>query len=210
MEMKLKSKKIKELRNKKLWSQEELAAASSLSLRTIQRIEKDGISSVESLKALASVLEVKAEDITVNEKNSDYQHTQIGWTLLTVLACVLFIDIYIPAPPYFAFVIIIIAIAVSCLTVSVNDTELVWYFGPRIFKKSKPIGEIASCEKVQNKWWWGWGIRLRPIAGYWLYNVSGLEAVEITLKSGNKFRLGTDEPDFLYQAINNAIQANDV
>lgn len=69
MEMKLKSRKIKELRNKKLWSQEELAAASNLSLRTIQRIEKDGISSIESLKALASVLEVKTEDLTVNEKN---------------------------------------------------------------------------------------------------------------------------------------------
>ncbi len=37
MEMKLKSKKIRELRNKKLWSQEELAAASNLSLRTIQK-----------------------------------------------------------------------------------------------------------------------------------------------------------------------------
>lgn len=213
MEMKLKSKKIRELRNEKLWSQEELAAASNLSLRTIQRIEKDGISSVESLKALASVFEVKAEDITVNEMTSDYRHTQIGWTMLTILACVyfgvLYIDIYIPAPPYFSIVIILIAIAVSCLTISINDKELVWYFGPRVFKKSKPISEIASCEKVDNKWWWGWGIRLRPFAGYWLYNVSGLVAVEITLKSGNKFRLGTDEPDFLNQAINNAIKANE-
>ncbi len=209
MEMKLKSKKIKELRTKKLWSQEELAAASSLSLRTIQRIEKEGISSVESLKALASVLEVNAADITVNEKSSDYQHTQIGWTILTVFSCVLFIDIYFPAPAYFSLVIILIAIVVSTLTINVNDNQLVWFFGPRIIKKSKPINEIASCEIVTNKWWWGWGIRLRPLAGYWLYNVSGLQAVEVTLKSGNKFRLGTDEPDYLYQAINNAIKANE-
>lgn len=209
MEMKLKSRKIKELRNKKLWSQEELAAASNLSLRTIQRIEKDGISSIESLKALASVLEVKTEDLTANEKKPDYRHTQIGWTLLTVLSGVLFFDRYFPTPPYFSIVIVLIAIAVSSLTISVNDKEIVWYFGPRVFKKSKPISEIASCEKVHNKWWWGWGIRLRPLAGYWLYNVSGLQAVEITLKSGNKFRLGTDEPDYLYQAINNAIEANE-
>jgi len=209
MEMKLKSKKIQELRTQKLWSQEELAAASNLSLRTIQRIEKDGISSVESLKALASVFGLPAEEITVNDKSVDYRHTQIGWTLLTVFACVLFIDIYFPVSSYFSIVIVLIAFAVSSLTISVNDKELAWYFGPRLFKKSKPIDEIASCEKVSNKWWWGWGIRLRPLAGYWLYNVSGLEAVEITLKSGNKFRLGTDEPNYLYQAINNAIKANE-
>lgn len=209
MEMKLKSKKIKELRRQKFWSQEELAAASSLSLRTIQRIEKDGISSVESLKALASVLEVNADDITANEKNASYRHTQIGWTMLTIFSCVLFVDIFFPAPPYFSLVIILIALAVSTLTISVNDNELTWYFGPRIIKKSKRINEISSCKIVNNKWWWGWGLRLRPLAGYWLYNVSGLEAVEVTLKSGNKFRLGTDEPNYLYQAINNAIKANE-
>ncbi len=209
MEMKLKSKKIKELRRQKLWSQEELAAASSLSLRTIQRIEKDGISSVESLKALASVLEVNADDITANEKNASYRHTQIGWTMLTIFSCALFVDIFFPAPPYFSLVIILIALAVSTLTISVNDNELTWYFGPRIIKKSKRINEISSCEIVNNKWWWGWGLRLRPLAGYWLYNVSGLEAVEVTLKSGNKFRLGTDEPNYLYQAINNAIKDNE-
>ena len=209
MEMKLKSKKIKELRAERLWSQEELAVASGLSLRTVQRIEKDGISSVESLKALASVLEVNVADITVNEKSADYRHRQIGWTILTAFAIVLFIDIYIPAPPYFSIVIILLAVAVWSLTINVNETEIVWHFGLGVFKKSKPISEIATCEIVTNKWWWGWGVRLRPLAGYWLFNVSGLQAVEITLKSGNKFRLGTDEPNYLCQAINNAIKANE-
>ena len=39
---------------------------------------------------------------------------------------------------------------------------------------------------------YGWGIHRTPHGG--LYNVSGWEAVEIPLASGQRFRLGTDEP----------------
>jgi hypothetical protein len=35
----------------------------------------------------------------------------------------------------------------------------------------------------------------------WIYNVSGFDAVEITLKNGNTYRIGTDEPKELEQAI---------
>jgi hypothetical protein len=34
-----------------------------------------------------------------------------------------------------------------------------------------------------------------------LYKVSGRETVEIVLPSGERFRLGTDEPELLAQAI---------
>jgi hypothetical protein len=36
----------------------------------------------------------------------------------------------------------------------------------------------------------------------WLYNVFGSFAVEIRLKNGKKYRIGTDDP----QGLNNAIQ----
>ena len=35
----------------------------------------------------------------------------------------------------------------------------------------------------------------------WLFNVSGLQAVEIFLRSGKKYRIGTDEPERLVEAI---------
>ena len=35
----------------------------------------------------------------------------------------------------------------------------------------------------------------------WLYNVSGLDAVAITLRDGRKFALGTDDPEGLVTAI---------
>jgi hypothetical protein len=37
-----------------------------------------------------------------------------------------------------------------------------------------------------------------------LYNVSGTDAVEIELRSGRRFRIGTDEPKVLAQAIQTA------
>lgn len=46
---------IKAERIRRAWSQEQLANATGLSLRTIQRIEKTGIASNESVKALAAV-----------------------------------------------------------------------------------------------------------------------------------------------------------
>ncbi|MCH1923861.1 hypothetical protein L9G74_11555, partial [Shewanella sp. C32] len=35
----------------------------------------------------------------------------------------------------------------------------------------------------------------------WIYNISGLWGVEIELKGGSLVRLGTDEPNYLCQAI---------
>jgi hypothetical protein len=39
----------------------------------------------------------------------------------------------------------------------------------------------------------------------WIYTVSGFDAVEITLKNGAIFRIGTDEPKALEQSIQQAI-----
>jgi transcriptional regulator with XRE-family HTH domain len=49
---------VQKLRLQRGWSQEDLAALSTLSVRTIQRIERGHTASPESLKALASVFEV--------------------------------------------------------------------------------------------------------------------------------------------------------
>lgn len=57
-EVKLNNKKIQQLRSVNCWSQDELAAASNLSVRTIQRVEKSGTASLETAKALAAVFNV--------------------------------------------------------------------------------------------------------------------------------------------------------
>ena len=49
---------ILRLRKDRAWSQEELALAAGLNLRTIQRIETEATASLQSMKALASAFEV--------------------------------------------------------------------------------------------------------------------------------------------------------
>lgn len=67
-EVKLDQTKILKLRNVNCWSQEELASLSGLSVRTIQRIEKTGIASLETAKALSSVFEVAPDHLRLNSR----------------------------------------------------------------------------------------------------------------------------------------------
>jgi transcriptional regulator with XRE-family HTH domain len=63
MEMQVNIDVIKTQRSNRAWSQTQLAEVSGLSLRTIQRIEKTGVASLESVKSLSSVYEIDIKDI---------------------------------------------------------------------------------------------------------------------------------------------------
>ncbi len=65
--MKVNAEQIRDLRHKKSWSQDELAIASGLNLRTIQRIEREGSASLQSKKALASALDINVNDLEFKE-----------------------------------------------------------------------------------------------------------------------------------------------
>jgi len=64
MEMKLDSNLVKSERQKRAWSQAHLAEVTGLGLRTIQRIEKTGSASYESVRALASVFSLEIEELS--------------------------------------------------------------------------------------------------------------------------------------------------
>jgi hypothetical protein len=85
------------------------------------------------------------------------------------------------------------------LTIMIDTEVLRWSFGIGVISKKVPIAEIAACEPIRIRWWYGWGIHLTPYG--WLYNVAGWNAVAITLRNGRKFALGTDDPQGLTEAI---------
>lgn len=87
----------------------------------------------------------------------------------------------------------------SSLTVEVSEGQIQWYFGPGIWKYRIALADVNNVEVVRNKWWNGFGIRMRP--GFRLYNVSGLDAVELHLKSGEVRRIGTNDPQGLASAV---------
>ena len=66
--MKINADLIIELRKAKSWSQDELAIAAGINLRTIQRVESEGVASLQSKKALASAFDIKVNDLDYQEK----------------------------------------------------------------------------------------------------------------------------------------------
>jgi hypothetical protein len=81
----------------------------------------------------------------------------------------------------------------------VDDNELRWHFGTGLWRYRIGRTDIDAVRTVRNSWLNGFGIRMRP--GFRLYNVSGLDAVELRLKSGDIRRIGTDDPQGLAVAL---------
>ncbi len=137
---------------------------------------------------------------------SFYTHTQTGLLLrltmlpaaVGMLAAGIACGLWLPLLPL-GILLGGIGWVFSSLTVEVTAEDLSWYFGPGIWRKSVPRRAIASATPAVNKWWWGWGVHLTPRG--WLYNVGGLEAVEVLLDDGATFRIGSDEAAKLAHAL---------
>lgn len=66
--MKINAELLKRLREEKQWSQEQLGELCGLNLRTIQRLEKSGNASLESVRALASVFELDPSELQIEDQ----------------------------------------------------------------------------------------------------------------------------------------------
>ena len=102
-----------------------------------------------------------------------------------------------------AWIVILIGLVGAALfwglTVEVNKDVVRLYFGFGIIHRSILREHIAMVTQVRNRWWWGFGIRWTPHG--WMWNISGLDAVELIYHNGKKFRIGTDEPEVLLEAL---------
>jgi transcriptional regulator with XRE-family HTH domain len=64
--MKIDAKRIRKLREELAWSQEHLATVAGLSLRTIQRVEAEGLASLDTRMALAAAFKVLPGSLLVD------------------------------------------------------------------------------------------------------------------------------------------------
>ena len=108
---------------------------------------------------------------------------------------------YEPSILIYGILIIALIASFGSLNVIVDKEYLRIKFGYGIFRKKYLLKDIASVQAVRNQWYYGWGIRYWWATGMWIFNVSGLDAVEIILKNGKPRRIGTDEPKKLEKAI---------
>ena len=142
-----------------------------------------------------------------------YKHTQIGYVTGGVTLAVLPLIYYAFVAENgelgaFGYAMLgafgILAVLFSSLTVTVTDRELIFYFGPGFWTRRFALDDIVSVEVVRNSPLYGWGIRYTHHG--WLYNVSGLKAVEVTIRGEEQLRIGTDEPEALKAALERARQ----
>lgn len=93
------------------------------------------------------------------------------------------------------------------LTIYIDNTFVSFKLGIGLISKKYPVENIKSCKAVKNDPLFGIGIRL--ISNGWLYNVTGLSAVELSFKNTKKIvRIGTNEPEEIAATINRMINSD--
>src|SRR5262245_12395752 len=137
--------------------------------------------------------------------NSPYKHTQVGYVILISVGAGLVFILGLLGSRFnwvglAALVVVGLCLVAFCtLTVEVTADRLRFWFGPGFPRKTIPVQDIQSVRVVANSPFFGWGIHW--FGPGWLYNVSGLRAIELELQGGRKLRIGSDEPEALAQAV---------
>lgn len=142
-----------------------------------------------------------------------YKHTQISFLMIFVALVILafFVGLQITARAEvpsvdsganFAItalmtIILFVIASFSTLTVKIDQRFIKLRFGLGFFRKKFLLDEIASVRRVKNHWYYGWGIRFWFKPKMWIFNISGFDAIELTMKNGKIYRIGTNEPEKL-------------
>lgn len=143
-----------------------------------------------------------------------YDKSQIGWFLIVVLVL---INISISISYFFQIgdkpltenvyyvlfsLFVLLLLIFYKLRVKVDEKGIDIIYGVGLIKIGLRPDEVISVKKVKNSWIHGYGIRI--ISGGILYNIQGIDAVEINYvqKSKNKkVRIGSADVDNLLLAI---------
>jgi len=143
----------------------------------------------------------------------EYRHTQWGYfAALTVVVLVPVVAaVTADGDPWAGAMVALVALLIAAvvlwfsrLTVTVEGGYVRAEFGMGKPRKSIDLDGVTAVRQVRNHWYYGFGIRKVPNG--WMYNVSGLDAVELHLTSGKVFRIGTDDVDQLFGVL--SIQIN--
>jgi hypothetical protein len=148
--------------------------------------------------------------------NERYRHTQIAWTLIVLVVAVVLAEFTIVtfSDPQgtlsLALSGAVVAVAAvmlalfSTLTVAVDDRAVRLWFGFGSLRREVVLADVRAARRVRNHWYAGWGVRVIPNGR--LYNVGGLDSVELDMDDGRVVRVGTDQPDALLAAVQAALE----
>ncbi len=137
----------------------------------------------------------------------NYQHTQKSVLMWLIAVCGALLAVWgiarlgaVGSDAVWALaaglVLVVVGALAARLTVSVDDPQVTAAFGWGWPRRRTSLGEIAAAERVRTSWWQGWGIR--KVRNGWMFNNAGSDAIELRLRSGRVFRIGTDQPEELF------------
>lgn len=138
--------------------------------------------------------------------------TQLGTICIAVFLPILIIEgivlfkLGVSHDPKFIILCLVWLLLFLCLltfykmAITIDNHSIFFKFGIGWFGKTYPLSEIESCEAVKNPILVGIGIRY--LGNGWLYNVSGLKAIELRFKNKNSIvRIGTNKPEEICEVI---------
>ncbi|MDQ7007132.1 MAG: PH domain-containing protein [Acidobacteriota bacterium] len=141
-----------------------------------------------------------------------YQHTQSGHLVLLAMAAIVAATLLLPPGAVHPAIRLALPLGGAALaglfgwlTVTVDGSAVTARYGLGMIRRRFPLERIQAVRTVRNHWWYGFGMRLAPPG--WMCDVRGLDAVELTLEGERKFRIGTDHPAELRDAIRRAVEA---
>jgi hypothetical protein len=144
--------------------------------------------------------------------NTSYRRTQIGWVIIGVIGAVAAVgvrkaSVVSSTSGFVTLAVLLLCLAfLSTLTVVADDDGIAVRFGPvPLIRRRFRWSQIRSSSAVRYSWLSGFGIRWSTSG--WMFNVSGLDAVELRLDNGRKFRIGTNDPAGLDSFIRGRLAA---
>ena len=145
-----------------------------------------------------------------------YTERQIGWIVIVpalgilVLLLIFYINQWGNNPISYTGLLIMSSIFIISLLlffqmrISVDNEKIRISYGIGLIKKIIDIHNIERIEIVRNKWYYGLGIRI--LKNGWLYNIQGLNVIELKLKnSKSTIRIGTADNKKLKKEIESKI-----
>lgn len=134
-----------------------------------------------------------------------YRHTQIATVILIPLDVAIFLMIYLGITrgwdSYFAFAVFLgmVEALFASLTVIGTESTLEIRFGIGLIRKYFRLSDILNARPYRTRFWQGWGIHLTSDGT--LYNVSGFDAVQLSLRDGKQVIIGTNDRQRLLNYI---------
>ena len=151
-----------------------------------------------------------------------YKKRQTAWLIILLFLPIILFFLYIiyyqevlgrpfgnrpgPSIMYFGFIMLFLVLLslFSHLTVIGYTNYLQIRFGIGVIRKKFYFKDIKDYSIEKNPWYYGWGIRKIPDG--WLYNVSGSWSVQLNMKDGKMYRIGTEESKKLAGFIKSRIE----